>query len=89
MMAAMHHRGPDGEGHPLSGAVGLSHGRLSIICLEYGAQPIAHEDESVWVVLNGSDLHFMEAPQELHRPASNSEAGGCVEMARSYWNTDP
>lgn len=50
MMAAMRHRGPDGEGIYRSGPVGLGHVRLSIIDLEYGAQPIANEDGTIWIV---------------------------------------
>ena len=65
MMAAMRHRGPVGEGIYLSGAVGLGHVRLSIIDLEYGGQPIANEDGSVWIVFNGEIYNFQELRREL------------------------
>lgn len=52
---ALHHRGPDGQQTWVSadGRFGLGHARLSIIDLEGGTQPIANEDESLWVVVNG------------------------------------
>jgi asparagine synthase (glutamine-hydrolysing) len=57
------HRGPDDEGLLVSGAVGLSHRRLSIIDLAGGHQPISNEDGSVWVAFNGEIYNFIE----LHR----------------------
>jgi len=65
MMAAIRHRGPDGEGVYVSGAVGLGHVRLAIIDLESGAQPITNEDESIWIVFNGEIYNFQELRQDL------------------------
>ena len=53
MAAALRHRGPDDSGHFSDGFVSLGHARLSIIDLENGRQPLANEDETVWVVFNG------------------------------------
>jgi asparagine synthase (glutamine-hydrolysing) len=53
MTATLAHRGPDGDGFYVDGPVGLGHRRLSIIDLEGGAQPMANEDDSVWVTYNG------------------------------------
>ena len=39
MIDALAHRGPDGEGIHLQGAVALAHRRLSIIDLQTGDQP--------------------------------------------------
>lgn len=52
---ALKHRGPDGRQHWLSadGRVGMGHARLSIIDLATGDQPIANEDESLHIVVNG------------------------------------
>src|SRR5262249_41853349 len=38
------HRGPDGEGHYVSGPVALGHRRLAIIDLVTGAPPMANDD---------------------------------------------
>jgi asparagine synthase (glutamine-hydrolysing) len=65
MMVAMKHRGPDGDGVYLSGAVGLGHVRLAIIDLDFGAQPIANEDGSIWIVFNGEIYNFQELRQQL------------------------
>jgi asparagine synthase (glutamine-hydrolysing) len=51
----LQHRGPDGQKTWVSpdGSVALGHARLSIIDLATGDQPIANEDESIWIVANG------------------------------------
>jgi asparagine synthase (glutamine-hydrolysing) len=55
MLAALAHRGPDGEGQWRSpdGACWLGHRRLAIVDLQSGAQPMANEDGRVQVVCNG------------------------------------
>src|SRR5512147_175949 len=47
MVAALHHRGPDGRGVRVDGPIGLGHARLSIIDLAGGAQPMCNEDCTV------------------------------------------
>ena len=59
------HRGPDDKGFYLSGPVGLGHRRLSIIDLEGGRQPLANEDQTVWVVFNGEIYNFADLQTEL------------------------
>jgi asparagine synthase (glutamine-hydrolysing) len=55
MTDALAHRGPDGRAihHDPARRVGLGHRRLSIIDLAAGAQPMANDDGSVWIVYNG------------------------------------
>ncbi|PYN71011.1 MAG: asparagine synthase (glutamine-hydrolyzing) [Candidatus Rokuibacteriota bacterium] len=53
MRDVLRHRGPDGEGLLLDGPVGLGHRRLSIIDVAGGHQPMANEDETIWIVYNG------------------------------------
>jgi asparagine synthase (glutamine-hydrolysing) len=66
MTDAIAHRGPDGEGHLLSGPVGLGHRRLSIIDLSAsGHQPMSNEDGSVWITYNGEIYNFRELRKEL------------------------
>jgi asparagine synthase (glutamine-hydrolysing) len=60
MTDALVHRGPDDEGFYVSGQVGLGHRRLSIIDLAAGQQPMANEDDTVWVVFNGEIYNFLE-----------------------------
>ena len=66
MVAALAHRGPDGEGIELLGPAALGHRRLSIIDLSPdGRQPMSNEDGTVWVVLNGEIYNFAELRREL------------------------
>src|SRR5690348_13357593 len=67
MAEALKHRGPDGARNFVDGRIGLSHARLSIIDLEGGWQPIANEDESLFVVLNGEIFNYVELRKELQR----------------------
>src|SRR6266851_404459 len=60
MLHAIAHRGPDGEGLYSDGSVCLGHRRLSIIDVAGGAQPLANEDESVWISFNGEIYNFRE-----------------------------
>ena len=53
MRDSMEHRGPDGAGLWVEGPVGLGHRRLAIVDVGGGHQPMANEDDSVWVVFNG------------------------------------
>jgi asparagine synthase (glutamine-hydrolysing) len=82
MALALRHRGPDDDGYYLPDpethgpAVGLGFRRLSIIDVAGGAQPMANEDHSVWVVLNGEIYNFLELRGQL-------EAAGHVFSTRS------
>ena len=63
----MVHRGPDDEGHFVGEGVALGMRRLSIIDLAGGHQPIANEDETVWVVCNGEIYNYKELRVELEK----------------------
>ncbi len=84
------HRGPDDAGsyfralrtntvYGVQPGVALGHRRLSIIDLEGGHQPLANEDESVWIVFNGEIYNHRELRQRLEgsghrfRTASDTE----------------
>jgi asparagine synthase (glutamine-hydrolysing) len=67
MGAVIVHRGPDDHGHYLGCGVGLGMRRLSIIDVAGGHQPIANEDETVWLVLNGEIYNFQELRAELEK----------------------
>ena len=68
MRDAMIHRGPDGAGSFVSAdaRLGLGHRRLSIIDLSTSAaQPMANEDETVWVTFNGEVYNHLALRAEL------------------------
>ena len=65
MAAALVHRGPDDAGSFERAAVSLGHRRLSIIDRAGSHQPIANEDESIWLVYNGEIYNYRELRAEL------------------------
>ena len=65
MIASIRHRGPDEQGMHVEPAVGLGHARLSIIDLSAGQQPMANEDQSVWVTFNGEIFNYVELAADL------------------------
>ena len=67
MLAAMAHRGPDGEGlwASPSGSAILGHRRLSIIDPQGGHQPMSNEDGTVWVTFNGCIYNYQDLAGEL------------------------
>jgi asparagine synthase (glutamine-hydrolysing) len=65
MNATLTHRGPDGGGGYVDGAVGLAARRLAIIDIEHGDQPMASTDGAVCVVQNGEILNHLELRAEL------------------------
>lgn len=81
MRDALRHRGPDGAGLWIgrNRTVGLGHRRLSIIDLsDNAAQPLANEDETLWLVYNGELYNFQKLRLELleagHRFRSRTDS---------------
>jgi len=53
------YRGPDDGGVYTDGCIGLGHRRLSIIDLsELGHQPMASDDDMLWITFNGEIYNF-------------------------------
>jgi asparagine synthase (glutamine-hydrolysing) len=79
MTQAMKHRGPDEQGIYHQKYVGLGSRRLSIIDLAGGRQPIANEDESMWIVFNGEIYNYrelrtyLEKKQHIFRTQTDTE----------------
>jgi asparagine synthase (glutamine-hydrolysing) len=76
MGMALKHRGPDDEGQLIQQgsveAVGLGHKRLSIIDLSpAGRQPMANEDETIWVACNGEIYNFRDLRADLKTRGHN------------------
>jgi len=65
MAAVLVHRGPDDAGSLERDEVSLGHRRLSIIDRVGGHQPLANEDETVWLVYNGEIYNYRELRVEL------------------------
>ena len=80
---ALRHRGPDGQRHWISsdGRVGLGHARLSIIDLTTGDQPIANEDESLRIVVNGEFYGYEKIQKELEQEGHKLRTRSDSEIA--------
>ena len=80
MCAAQEHRGPDQRGVHVEDGVGLGIQRLRIIDLDTGDQPVANEDGSVVVVLNGEIYNYAELRRELSRKGHRLATKGDTEV---------
>lgn len=68
MRDIMYHRGPDDSGIYINNNIGLGHRRLSILDLSVsGRQPMANEDETIWVVFNGEIYNYIELRSALEK----------------------
>jgi asparagine synthase (glutamine-hydrolysing) len=76
MMDLLWHRGPDDSGRLVlqaptaqtSPSIFLGHCRLKIIDLSDAArQPLANEDETIWVIFNGEIYNFLDLRHELEQ----------------------
>src|ERR1700724_413135 len=67
MTAALRHRGPDDEGAYIDDHVALGVRRLAVIEPAGGRQPIANEDGTIQVVLNGEIYNFAALRDRLER----------------------
>lgn len=85
------HRGPDDGGIYINpkGNAGLGHRRLSIIDLSpLGHQPMANEDETVWIVFNGEIYNFQSLRPDLekkgHRFRSKTDTETIIHLYEEY-----
>lgn len=81
MLDAIVHRGPDDVGTLVRGRLCMGMRRLSIIDLSGGHQPIANEDESVWIVCNGEIYGFREQRDALQRQGHRFRTHSDTEVA--------
>ncbi len=93
MSEVMRDRGPDGEGFFLRGPLALLHRRLSIIDLEGGAQPIANEDGSILIVVNGEIYNYAGLTASLmskgHRFRTHSDSECALHAYEEYGERFP
>ncbi len=88
MCQRMVHRGPDDEGRYTDGHVALGMRRLSIIDVAGGRQPVANEDGTVSLVLNGEIYNYRDLRRDLeargHRFATQSDTEAIVHAYEEY-----
>jgi len=83
MIAALAHRGPDGDGIWTAPGVGFGHRRLSIIDLAGSPQPMA--DVALTVTYNGEIYNFAELRSELMAKGAIFRTGGDTEVLLHGW----
>ena len=85
------HRGPDGAGLHVDDQAALAHRRLSIVDLAGGHQPLANEDNTIWVSYNGEIYNHasvrptLEAAGHRYRTRSDTEM---IVHAYEEWGDD-
>jgi asparagine synthase (glutamine-hydrolysing) len=88
MTASLQHRGPDALGEYVDHRVGLGAARLRVMDLRGGDQPVANEDGSIRVVMNGEIYNFPEVRDGLirrgHRFATRSDTEVAVHAWEEY-----
>ncbi len=88
MLAALAHRGPDGEGVYAAEGITLGHRRLSIIDLEGGRQPLHNAERTIWLVCNGEIYNYQALRRELaadgHRFVTHSDCEVIIGLYERY-----
>jgi asparagine synthase (glutamine-hydrolysing) len=88
MNARIVHRGPDDEGLFVEENVGLAMRRLSIIDVKSGHQPLANENQDIWIVYNGEIYNHAELRPQLeargHRYRTRSDTETIVHLYEEY-----
>src|SRR5881296_65358 len=75
------HRGPEAVGERTGPHIGLAFNRLAIIDLSPQAnQPMASEDDTVWIVFNGEIYNFREVRQDLQSRGHRFRTQGDTEV---------
>jgi len=67
MTDMIRHRGPDADGYYVADGANLGSRRLRIIDLAGGDQPIANEDQTIWIVYNGEIYNDPELRAALEK----------------------
>ncbi|HYM81455.1 MAG TPA: asparagine synthase (glutamine-hydrolyzing) [Candidatus Limnocylindria bacterium] len=85
----LRHRGPDDHGLWNDGPVALGHRRLAIVDLSPGGhQPLANEDESLWVTFNGELYNWPELRGVLaargHRFRGSSDTESLLHLYEEH-----
>ncbi len=82
------HRGPDDEGYYINDNVGLGFRRLSIVNLTTGHQPVANENDSIFLIFNGEIYNYIELQEDLiklgHIFKLRTEAETIVHLYEQY-----
>ena len=93
MNRALVHRGPDSHGQFASNGASMAIRRLAVIDLKTGDQPIANEDQSLWLVFNGEIYNYRELTSQLqhrgHRFRTKSDTETILHAYEEYGSSAP
>ncbi len=89
MTACLYHRGPDEDGLYRDQTVALGSRRLSIVDIAGSTQPIANEDETVWVVFNGQVYNYVELRADLEQRHTFRTQGDTETLVHLYEEHGP
>jgi len=91
MVTMIRHRGPDEFGAFFDNRCALGQARLSIIDLSTGSQPLANEDEKIWITFNGEIFNYVELRPELEKLGHHFRTTSDTEVivhAYEQWGKD-
>lgn len=89
MNEVLAYRGPDDAGVFLSGPLGLTHRRLSIIDLsQAGHQPMSNVRGDLWITYNGEIYNFLELRTELERQGVTFRSRTDTEVILALYERD-
>jgi asparagine synthase (glutamine-hydrolysing) len=89
MASRIRHRGPDGGGvvaHP-DATIGMT--RLAIVDVPHGHQPMANDDESIFIVYNGEIYNAPALRQELESRGVRFRTRSDTEVILRLYEADP
>ena len=89
MASRIRHRGPDGGGvvaHP-DATIGMT--RLAIVDVPHGHQPMANDDESIFIVYNGEVYNAPALRRELEREGVRFRTRSDTEVILRLYERDP
>jgi asparagine synthase (glutamine-hydrolysing) len=88
MRDCLTHRGPDGFGLFIDGAVGLGHRRLSIVDVAAGQQPMTNEDGTLHIIFNGEIYNHADFRAQLesrgHRYQTHCDTETILHLYEEY-----
>ncbi len=88
MTDVIEHRGPNDSGFWTDNRIGLGFRRLSIIDLQEGHQPLANEDDTIWIIFNGEIYNYKSLRSDLeskgHRFRTHTDTEVIVHLYEEY-----
>lgn len=89
MATCLYHRGPDEGGFYRADGVTLASRRLSIVDIAGSSQPIANEDQTIWIVYNGQVYNYVELRADLEKRHTLRTQGDTEVLVHLYEEHGP